>query len=344
MDQILFSIELTNKIYEGIMPIFSDENFKHCQNNIAGMKIEQLRVFLAVAEHLHFTRAADALYMTQPAVSAAVQSLEEQYAVKFFHRIGRRIELTDAGKLLQVEARKILDQVELTEQGLRELNDLQRGELKLGSSLTVGNYWLPERISQFKQQYPGISINCTIANAEEILSGTTNGYFDVGLVTGEVSTANRQFLEVAIVDDDPVAIVVGQSHPWFEQERQPLAALTATPWIMRESGSGSRYMFEKNIQNWGVDPTTLTVALVLTTSEMIKAVVESGIGAAALPRSIVRKELKLGTLKAIQVVDKIAKPKRTYEMSQPVILLRHSQRFRTRLSRVFEDILLAPKS
>ena len=105
---------------------------------MAGMTLDQLRVFLAVAEHLHFSRAAEELYITQPAVSAAIQCLEAQYGVKLFHRIGRRIEITDAGKLLQVETQKILDQVALTERGLRELNDLQRGHFNLGSSLTIG--------------------------------------------------------------------------------------------------------------------------------------------------------------------------------------------------------------
>lgn len=133
---------------------------------MAGMTLDQLRVFLTVVEYLHFTRAAEALYISQPAVSAAIQNLEEQYGVRLFHRINRQIEITEAGKLLQVEAQKILDQVALTERGLRELNNLQRGELKLGSSLTIGNYWLPEKISKFKYQYPAISVTCTLANTE----------------------------------------------------------------------------------------------------------------------------------------------------------------------------------
>jgi DNA-binding transcriptional LysR family regulator len=307
------------------------------------MKLDQLRVFMAVAEHLHFTRAADSLYITQPAVSASIQSLEEEYGVKLFHRVGRHVELTDAGEMLQIEAQKILEQVELTAQGLRELNDLQRGELKVGSSLTVGNYWLPQKISQFKQKYPGISINCTIANAEEIFSGTVSGLFDLGLVTGEVKPSLSQNLAVSVIGQDVVAIVVGQNHPWFESDRISLTELTDTCWIMREPGSGSRYMFEQSLQGWGVDPSSLDITLILTTSEMIKAVVEGGIGAAALPRSIVRSELKLGTLKAIVVVDDIDNPQHTYEMTQPVILLRHQKRFRTRISKAFEEILLEPE-
>ncbi len=162
------------------------------------MTLDQLRIFLAVVEHLHFTRAAEELYITQPAVSAAIQSLEQEYGVKLFHRIGRHIEITEAGKLLQWEAKKILDQVTLTEWGLRELNNLQRGKLNLGSSLTIGNYWLPDKISQFKRQYPGIEINCTLANTETICAGTATGQFDLGLVEGLVQPAVKQCLEEEI--------------------------------------------------------------------------------------------------------------------------------------------------
>lgn len=308
------------------------------------MKIEQLRVFLAVAEHLHFTKAADSLYITQPAVSAAIQSLEEQYGVRLFHRIGRHVELTDAGNLLQVEAQKILNQVSLAEQGLRELNGLQRGELKIGSSLTVGNYWLPQKISQFKQSYPGISIHCTLANAEEIFSGTASGIFDLGLITGEVKPSLRQTLDVSIIGHDVVSVVVGQSHPWFGRDAVLVSELPETAWIMREPGSGSRYMFEQVLQSWGIDPNTLDVALVLTTSEMIKAVVEDGVGAAALPRSIVRSELQLGTLATVQIKDTTTPKKHTYEITQPVILMKHQKRFRTKISKAFEEILLTVKT
>lgn len=305
------------------------------------MKIEQLRIFLAVAEHLHFTRAADSLYITQPAVSAAIQSLEDQYGVKLFHRMGRNIELTDAGRLLQVEAQKILDQVELTAQGLRELNGLQRGELKIGSSLTVGNYWLPEKISRFKQQYPGISVDCTLANAEEICMGTASGVFDLGLVTGNVKPIHQKVLTVTPIGNDAVSIVVGRSHPWFEPGVITPADLTQTLWVMREEGSGLRQTFENALQDWGINPADLEITMVLSSSEMIKAVVEGGIGAAPVPRSMVRREIQLCTLKAVRVVDTISAAKRTYRVTQPVLLLQHQRRFQTRIAKEFKILLKA---
>ncbi|MBW4631023.1 MAG: LysR family transcriptional regulator [Iphinoe sp. HA4291-MV1] len=304
------------------------------------MTLEQLRIFLAVSELLHFTRAAEALYITQPAVSAAIQSLEAEYGVKLFHRIGRHIEITDAGKLLQSEAQKILDQVELTERGLRELNDLQRGELKLGTSLTLGNYWLPEKISQFKQQYPGIFINCTLGNAEEICEGTAVGMYDLGFVTGDIKPSLQHCLEKEEVGSDRLQIVVGKSHPWFQRTKISLDELLTTSWVMRESGSGAQQMFAQALLSWGIEPNQLDVVLNMNTSEMVKAVVESGVGAAAIPEFMVKKELQLGTLNAVRITESKTSSGKKLEIVQSIWKLKHRQRFQTRLVRAFENLLI----
>ncbi|MBI4784322.1 MAG: LysR family transcriptional regulator [Oscillatoriophycideae cyanobacterium NC_groundwater_1537_Pr4_S-0.65um_50_18] len=301
------------------------------------MTLEQLRIFLAVAEQLHFTRAAEELYITQPAVSAAIHCLEEEYGVKLFHRVGRRVEIADAGKLLQIEAQKILEQVALTERGLRELNNLQQGELRVGSSLTIGNYWLPEKISKFKQQYPGIRVHCTLANAEEICAGTATGLFDIGLVTGEVKPTLRQTLEQEVVGSDRLQIVVGTSHPWFKQVKIPVESLPKTAWVMREPGSGAQQMLEQALQSWGIALEALEVVLVLSSSEMVKAVVESGVGAAAIPELMVKKELKLATLRSIQVFG--TSSKQPLNIVQSVLKLKHRERFQTRVAIAFEQML-----
>ena len=308
---------------------------------MAGMTLDQLRIFLAVAEHLHFTRAAETLYISQPAVSAAIQCLEEQYRVKLFHRIGRQIEITEAGNLLQGEAQKILDQVALTERALQELNDLQQGELKLGSSLTIGNYWLPEKISQFKQLYPGISINCTLANTEEICEGTATGLFDLGLVEAEVKLPVKRSLEKEIVGSDRLLIVVGKNHPWYERSEVLLTELPTTDWVMRESGSGTQQSFEQVLLNWGIELYELNVILVLNSGEMVKAVIERGVGAAAISELMVAKELQLDALRSIRVIDDRKNPPSALEIIRPFLKLKHQQRFQTRLSKAFEDMLIA---
>ncbi|OUL24402.1 LysR family transcriptional regulator [Nostoc sp. RF31YmG] len=308
---------------------------------MAGMTLDQLRIFLAVAENLHFTRAAEELYITQPAVSAAIQSLEQEYRVKLFHRIGRHIEIAEAGKLLKVEAQKILDQVSLTERGLRELNNLQRGELKLGSSLTIGNYWLPSKISEFKSQYPGISVNCTLANAETICVGTAMGQFDLGLVEGDVKPELQNSMEYEIVGSDRLQIVVGKTHPWFERGEIYLTELTQTPWVMREPGSGTQQRFEEALQNWGINLSELDVMLVFTSGEMAKAAVESGVGATGISELMVKKEILLGTLRAMRVIDNRDGSSVSVEIVRPFFKLKHRQRFQTALSKAFEQMLIS---
>lgn len=305
---------------------------------MAGMILDQLRIFVAVAEHLHFTRAAEVLYITQPAVSAAIQSLEEQYKIKLFNRINRHIEITEAGKLLQEEAQKILDQVALT-RGLRELNNLQRGELKLGSSLTIGNYWLPEKISQFQRQYPNVSVKCTLANTEEICVGTATGLFDLGLVEGKVQPSLKSVLEQEIVGSDRLQIVVGKSHPWFERKVIFLTELSTTAWVMREPGSRTQQRFEEALLNWRVDLSQLNVILVLSSGEMVKAVVETGAAATAISELMVEKEIQLSTLRPIPILDNRQDDWASREIIRPFLKLKHRQRFQTRLSVAFEQML-----
>ena len=309
---------------------------------MSGMTLDRLQIFLAVAEHLHFTRAAESLYLTQPAVSAAIQSLEDNYGIRLFHRIGRRVELTEAGRLLQVEARDILDRVALTERGLRELNELQRGELHLGSSLTIGNYWLPRKIGEFKRRYPGIVVNCTLANTEEICTGTATGIFDLGLIEGEVLLSTQRHLEKTVIGGDRLVIVVGPSHPWFDCPFIETNQLAETPWLMREPGSGTQQRFEEAIGSWQIDPSSLPIALVLTTGEMVKVLVEEGVGAAAISELIVEKELQLKTMRAVPIVD--SSSELVVEIPRPFLKLRHRQRFQTKISQVFEQLLVVSPS
>lgn len=303
------------------------------------MTLDQLEIFLAVAEHLHFTRAAEVLHLTQSSVSAAIQNIEAEYSVKLFDRIGRHIEITEAGRLLQAEAKKILDQVALTERGLRELNQLQRGELRIGSSINIGNYWLPEKMSRFKQRYPGITLKVTLGNAEEISAGTASGTFDLGLVTTEIKPEFQHCLSQEVIGTNRLQIVVGRSHSWFGRSKVSLNDLRATNWIMRESGSGVQQVFEQALQKWGINPAQLNVVLVLSSSEMVKTIVEKGIGAAALPDLMITKEIQLSMLHVVQVIDKSHRSTNQLEIMQPIWRLRHQQRFQTKASKMFEKLL-----
>lgn len=297
------------------------------------MTLEQLRIFLAVAEHLHFTRAAAALYITQPAVSAAIQTLERSHGIPLFHRLGRRVELTEAGRWLQNHAQQILDQVQQLEQGLRELNHLQMGDLHLGSSLTIGNYWLPYRISTYKRRYPGIRVHCTLANTEAICEGVLRGDFDLGLVEGVVRSEDQTQLEQRIIGWDRLCIIVGPGHPWFHRREVSIAQLTTTDWIIREPGSGTQQHFEAALTQWGIPPESLSVILRLQSGEMVKALVSQGSAAGAISEMMIRNEVRLGDLQEVSLATG------SDALQRPFLLLKHRQRYLSRAAQAFEQLV-----
>ena len=146
------------------------------------MTLEQLRIFLAVAERQHMTRAAEVLNLTQPAVSAAIAALEARHGLPLFHRIGRSIELTEAGKLLRGEAQAILRRVQDAESSLADLRGLRRGRLRLAASQTVGNYWLPPLMARFRRAFANIDLDLTIGNTEQVAAGVREGVAELGIV------------------------------------------------------------------------------------------------------------------------------------------------------------------
>lgn len=302
------------------------------------MNLDQLRVFLAVARHLHFSRAADELYVTQPAVSAAVAKLETHYGVRLFHRIGRRVEITDVGRFLAVEGARLLERVELLERGLQDFNNLQRGVLSLGASLTVGNYWLPARIKAFWDRHAGIELRCSLANAEQVLEGTAQGQFDLcflsGWPDGGPPSLEADLLSAEEVGQEQLLVVVGRGHPWFGLTQLQPDQLRESPWVMRERGSGAQALLDGVLNEVDVPGETLNVTLVLNSSEMVKAIVLEGGAAAALPETMVRQEVELGLLWPMPIAG-------CTRHRQPIWMVKHRQRYGSRLLQAFEELVRA---
>lgn len=260
------------------------------------LNLDQIHIFLAVARNLHFSKAAEELYVTQPAVSATIAKLEASIGLALFHRIGRRIRLTDAGVFLQTEGHLLVEHALNLEQSLQDFNSLRRGSMVLGASFTVGNYWLPSHIVRFRSEYPAIEIQCQLANAESILANTESGQFDLGLVCG---SSPVEFAR--IVGEERLILVVGQAHPWYGKDNVDVNELRAVDWLMREPGSGAREMLEKSLSSIGLHTDVLSVYQVLQSSEMMKAMACAGAGLAALPATMVEQEIKLGALWPITI-------------------------------------------
>lgn len=253
------------------------------------MTLDQISIFIAVAEREHLTRGANALGISPSAASAAIKALESFYDVMLFDRVGRRIELTREGQVLLLEARQTMLQIRKTESVLSELGGLKTGILDVWASQTVANYWLPSRLLRFTNRFPGVSINFVVGNTDAVAKAVIDGRAELGVVEGRV---DEPVLAVtSVVRDRLVAVSASGASNTALQHR----------WIMRERGSGTRAVFEKAMAHAGVDPATLPVALVLPTNEAVLSAVRSGPYAAALSEMVVEPFIRSGELRVIDL-------------------------------------------
>ena len=277
------------------------------------MTLEQLRIFIAVADRQHVTQAARELNLTQSATSAAIAALEARYGVKLFDRIGRGIVLTRTGSDFLIEARGVVARAHDAVQVLNDLAGLKRGSLALAASQTVANYWLPPRLQALQKAHPGIDLHVTIANTEQVAQAVHDGAADLGFVEGTVADP---LLAARRIDGDELVVVVGMNHPWAGQKRITAKQLTGTGWVLREPGSGTRAMFEAALRKHGIKPSELRVALELPSNEAVRAAVESGDSATAISNLVVARSLEAGVLHRV-----------TFDLPRRAFyLLRHKER------------------
>jgi DNA-binding transcriptional LysR family regulator len=293
------------------------------------LTLEQLRVFVAVAERQHMTRAAEALNLAQSAVSAAVGGLEARYGTRLFHRVGRGIALTEAGALFLTEARAVLARAEAAELVLSELGDLKRGTLSVQASQTIASYWLPRYLVAFRRARPGIEIRLTIGNTAQVAAAVHEGAAELGFVEGVIADPALVAEEVA---RDRLVIVVGASHPWAAGGPVLGGMLPETDWVLREPGSGTRSVFEAALAGFGLAPQDLRVVLELPSNEAVRAAVETGMGATALSASVAAPSLEAGLLQAVDV----PLPDRSF------YVLRRAERYRSRAAEALLRLIRAP--
>ena len=239
------------------------------------MTLEQLRIFVAVAERLHMTRAAEALHLTQSAVSAAVQALETRHGTRLFDRVGRGLALNAAGTAFLPEARAVLARAEAAGRLLDELAGLKRGSVRLFASQTIAAYWLPPRMAAFAQSHPGVELHLSIANTHRVVEAVLAGEAELGLIEG-AEDAPR--LERTRIGADRLIVVAAPDHPLAGREATLAAAdLKALDWALREPGSGTRSEFEAALPR-GMAASDLKTALVLPSNEAILTAVAAGGG------------------------------------------------------------------
>ncbi|MFT4162785.1 LysR substrate-binding domain-containing protein [Shinella sp.] len=284
------------------------------------MTLEQLRIYVAVAEREHLTRAAETLHLTPSAVSSAIRVLEERYGIALFHRTGRRIELTEAGLAFLPEARATLARATSADLFLTEIGGLKRGTLAIAASQTVGGYWLPPLLLRFHEAYPAIDIRMVGGNTEQAAEAVLEGRAELGIVEGEV---DHPALLQRIVTRDRVLVVAPPGHPLAGRPVTP-DELTQARWILREPGSGTRSALTS-----ALDETVLDIALSLPSNEAVRSAVLAGNALTAVSEYVVRDDLAAGRL-ALVAFDL---PERAFR------LLRHKERYRSKAALAFEKLL-----
>lgn len=295
------------------------------------MTLEQLRIFVAVAEREHVTQAARDLNLTQSATSAAVAALEARYQTKLFDRVGRRIALTDAGRLFLIEAKAVLARAAAAELVLADLAGLKRGSLHLAASQTVGNYWLPKFIQEFRAGFPGLSVMLTMGNTETVSAMVRDGTANLGFVEGDIEVPS---LSVTAIAEDEMVLVAPVGHLWADKSSPQDFDLSSTRWVLREPGSGTRAILGGMLREKGLTMSDIDIALELPTNESVRAAVEAGAGVTVLSRLAVASALQAGKLVA---VDYPLPPRR-------FSLLRHKEHYATAAENEFVRLIERPEA
>ncbi len=292
------------------------------------MDLRRLEVFAKVAELGSFSRAAEALFLTQPTVSEHVRALEEDVGVPLLDRLGRGARPTPAGRLLLDYAQRILALGREARQALDRFQGRMSGRLVVGGSTIPGEYVLPGLVGQFKAKYPEISITLLISDSREVTEWVAEGRVELGVVGAPPSVRS---LESRVLMPDELVVVVAADHPWAARSSVRLADLQGEPLILRERGSGSREALERALHEVGVDLATLRVVGEMGSTQAIKQAVRAGVGVSLISRRAVCDECRARLLSCVTVQD--------LTIARSFYLVTHRERTRSPLAQAFLEFV-----
>jgi len=294
--------------------------------------LDQLRILKAIAAEGSFKRAADSLFVSQPAVSLQVQNLEKQLNVPLFDRGGRKAQLTEAGHLLLSYGEQILTLCQQTCRAIEDLQNLQGGTLIVGASQTTGTYLLPRMIGLFRKKYPEVAIQLQIHSTRRTCWAVANGQVDLAIIGGSVPPELQDSLEVIPYAEDEMALILAVNHPLAELQEIDKEELYQLRFITLDSQSTIRKVIDNVLIRWNVDPKRLKVEMELNSIEAIKNAVQSGLGAAFVSVKSIEKELKLGILHQSHI--------KGVELKRTLSLIINPNRYRSKASEAFSrDVL-----
>ncbi|MHB8453481.1 MAG: LysR family transcriptional regulator [Acidiferrobacterales bacterium] len=258
--------------------------------------LRQMKVFESVARNLSYTRAADELFLSQPAVSMQVRQLERQLGVSLFERLGKRIHLTEAGREVYQYSRSIAQQLDEMETLLADLKGLSGGKLRISVASTA-NYFVPNLLAAFHQRHPGVTVSLDVTNRESLLRQLADNTVDLvimGQPPPELDVEAQSFME------NPLIIVAPPGHPLAHQKKIPLTRLQEETFLVREPGSGTRMAMERFFAERGI---RIKTGMEVGSNEAIKQSVQAGLGLGLLSRATIDQELALKRLVILYVAE-----------------------------------------
>ena len=262
------------------------------------MDIHVLDLFCRIVESGSFSKAADAVYLTQPTVSGHIKKLEEDVGVRLLDRLGHRATPTKAGDLLYRYAKRILTLRQEAQQALDEFKGGLKGELILGASSVPGGYLLPPLIGPFRARYPDISVVLKVSYSKEIIEAVIDGAYEVGAVGAQFDDGR---LEYQTFSEDEMVLVVPPTHPWASRRSVKASELPSQPFLIRERGSGTRKILEQALEQRNLSISVFKVIGELGSNEAIRQAVKAGGGIAIISRLAVASDIKCRELNAIPV-------------------------------------------
>lgn len=257
------------------------------------INLNQIKVFHAVAQQQSFTRAAQALFLTQPGISKHIKDLEEYYGTRLFDRIGKKVVLTQAGELLYAAAEKIFRLVEHAKEEIDDLKGLQAGDLRIGASVTIGIYLLPAILEKFKRLYPGTRVALDIDLNRKVIGQVLDNSADIGLLG---APAEDDRLVMTPFHKDSLVVIAPGNKAWAKREGISPDDLAGETFILSRRGSGTRAIIEERLNAAGV---VLRDKMEFGNTEAIKKAVEAGLGISIVSKTAVDREVQLGLLASI---------------------------------------------
>ena len=289
------------------------------------MADRRLQVFHAVAKQSSFTKAAETLFMTQPAVTFQIKQLEEHFSTRLFDRGHGKISLTPAGEVVLEYTERILSLSAELDTRISELTGKVQGLLLVGASMTIAEFMLPRVLGEFKVAYPGVKARLTVANSETIEHGVAAHSLDIGLIEAPSRLPSLSTEECC---EDELQVVCSPAHPLAKSKTVTPKQLLQHAYISREPGSGTREVTDSYFRHAGFAPEDMNTVMELGSPDAIKGVVETGLGFAIMSKVIVAKEKQLGMLVALPLAPKLT---RTLSLVYP------TEKFRSRLVSSFVE-------